>query len=459
MNMISFGFITDAQKSDPQSLSFIKKCLGPNKISREKLQQLSSNLKKKEVVIDQAKRYLDRIRTLEEQLENSRRSSSQTEVKNVDHQVNDPSETFQRLQEDYKILETELEGKDKLVFKLNQDYTNLLESLNKANSQTEFWTGKCELYGQVIHKQLSNEIGQAGKEIAGSNLRRQLRGMEQDKFDLQGKLNSLDIELRQTKKSLEETETRLKSLEDQLQTSIKETERIKEKLNLPLEASLITVREKIHELKEKDSSKTEELDKAYQNLQVKENDNHELEQRISTLTREKQKLQIDISQLESDQQILNSERDPILAELERKEKDETRVKEIMVNQALEETCGNVASGDSVRPQHKSNLITIKANLPPLGIRASQPLSSMPPSVSLHTYPNILYCLLCRTNFDISGDNICKAHYRPVYRGKWGCCGQFHHNELGCLSLPHLFVQKDASGFFLTNNGSNFIRIK
>lgn len=435
--------MADEQKIDLETLSYIQNCLGANNIPREKLEQLSTNLKKKEVFTDLKRGYLERIRALEGQLDNRRHSLSQTEVKTVfgadNQQVNEPSNqlAFQQLQEDYKSLETKLKKRECIALKSQKDYANQEESLRKAYDTADRLSRKNERYANII-QQLSEELKQSETDRPRSTIsitaRRQLHEKELENVSLLTKLKSSEHELEITNKNLKETKAKLKSVEADLRSSIRQAATIKTALKLPVDATMKQVREKIHELKENDASKIEELDKTYQNLQIKEKENDDLEGQVFRLKREKDLLQNKLRQMDVDRRMLISQQNPLLAELEHR------------------------GTEDVRPKQSTILATAKTNLPPLEHPANTSLSSRPPSVSLHSYPDRLYCLLCHKDFDFNRDNDCRAHYRPLHKGKWGCCHQFHHNELGCLILPHLFLTKDTHGFFLTNDGTNSIRI-
>lgn len=259
----------------------------------------------------------------------------------------------------------------------------------------------------------------------------QLENKKRDNINLKSHVKNKGFEIGKTKRAFEEDKSsQLKAAQAELQLALKEESCLKETLNLPSKATKMQVRERIYQLKETSANKSKELDEAFQKLINAQRKIGSLEQEVYTLKGVINRLALQLYQKEHrpfEQPALPARP----ARLVRKKDTPSRP---------------WVHAKTVRrePEHMA---------PP-----TPPLPRVTPA-TVHI-PRDLYCLLCRREFDITKDSTCKSHYLPIRCSRWSCCGEDRHNlhELGCLTLPHLFLQKNPEATYLTIDGTNSIRV-
>lgn len=210
---------------------------------------------------------------------------------------------------------------------------------------------------------------------------------------------------------------------------LKRERKYKEMLGLSDDASESAVEDRIRQITHEGSLHKIELDKIRRELDATGKMRTELEGIVTSLTREKDKVEFHMRQ----------------QELTLKKMKRMKVASHTI-QAAEATL-------AAHPGIAGTATPIR--LPSIDRPGSQ-ISLQ--NISKSPKPLHQYCMFCRQEYQPLKNKGCRAHFRPIRAGKWTCCNDDCHRSVGCMQIPHFYVEITVDKKIFLTDGARYMEI-
>lgn len=212
--------------------------------------------------------------------------------------------------------------------------------------------------------------------------------------------------------------------EKELERVLGRERKYKELLDLDPDASNELVEERLAQLKKEGSLHRNELDRIRRELEHSSRQRIELETAVTSLTRDKEKIEFHMRQ------------------------QELTIKKM---KRMRTASNTIQQAESTLAAHSGNTVPTHLRLPSIDRPGSQI------SLSNRTRSH-QYCMFCRQEYQPLKNNGCRAHFRPIRNGKWTCCSDDCHRSIGCLQIPHFYMEITVDKKIFITDGARYMEI-
>lgn len=401
---------------DPKAYQYLENELSETSLSVRNIKDIAVNLMMRQVYDDDVKQLTEQVKQLQRQLRE--RTAAESNLLSTDSDSTGSAQSSARgrvtktMTTQHGELAAILNEKDEIIRRKDTEYSKLRGILEDTQNDLHAILELNNQYLTIIG-QLNQMTGVPPRNSEGSAA---LDDLEQRLENAQRQVKELEEELGGITEELDTTE---QELEEALSRQMK----YKCLLDLDPNASDDLIEGRLKELKEEGSLHKNELDKIQKSLDRSSKQCAELERSVTSLTREKERISFHMRQ----------------QELTIKKMQRLRTASSTIKTAESVLC----AGNHV-PTHL-RLPSIDRPESQIGLRSNR--------LRLNQY-----CMFCRQEYQPMKSSFCRAHFRPIRQGKWTCCNGDSHSGIGCLQMPHLYMEMTVDKKLFITDGARYMEV-
>ena len=426
---------------DPRTLHFLEHELGGTSINQRKINDMAVNLVLREIYQDEINNLQEHLTNMQRQFKSrtplvqdmyrsgsdsgdSGRSTPQrpgTAVLRATQMSNNSAGSKTKSQPAQQgELTTIIRQKDDIIRKKDDEYVKLRQILEDTQNDLQSVLDLNSQYLTII-SQLNQMQFMGANTPRNADKSEALEDLENQLEESQAHIERLQIELGGISSDLT-------SKEKELESVLKRERKYKRMLDLDDDADDDMVEERLRKMKEEGSLHKNELDKIKKELEKTTKVKNDLENVVSVLTREKDKVEFHVRQ----------------QELTIKKMKRMKMASHTI-QAAETMLAVHTSGSGLPTQLK---------LPSI----DRPGSQLSLQSTKSTRTSHQYCMFCRQEYQPLKNKGCRAHFRPIRNGKWTCCHDDCHRSIGCLQIPHFYVEITVDKKVFITDGAKYMEV-
>lgn len=340
--------------------------------------------------------------------------------------------------EDIRRLEETLAARDRRVAELEEiaeqhkiQAANALELLDDEMHISSIYEKRCEQFMEQLR-------------IADYTVQAEKQATKHKMTNMSEELNKAEERCRGLEQLVDDNKTDLKTAKRELERNAKREIELKQKLNLPDDASARDLESRISKLVA-DSSELRNMQNQFRQICQEKT---KLNERIVSLSHEKDRLAFDLRQTKIELQRLSRKRPIFCRPLDIKHRSSSRPVTSRPGYLRLPSIININDQPNPNVAQKPEAAGILHHTPKLhfgDLQNRTPINAWPPTAEAKGEREAKFCILCRTEYYLRKD--CKIHTGPVHKGKYTCCGVdvTAKGNSGCKTISHMYVQFIGSG--------------